>query len=185
VLPNRVAAVDATLVERPPLIRRLGSLAGKRIHLGYDRYFLETLPIYVEALGGHGGAVVDRVDASRLHYLRSAELTCAAVQDDPDGFGVLFCYTGMGMSIAANKFRGIYAARCLSVDDAKDARTINNANVLCLAVQAGIELNRQILEAFVWTPYTGRKLDELEYITQFEADPAPAVMPARTARRFA
>ena len=46
----------------------------------------------------------------------------------------------MGMSIAANKFRGVYAARCLSVEDAELARTINNANVLCLAARTGREI---------------------------------------------
>jgi ribose 5-phosphate isomerase B len=74
----------------------------------------------------------------------------------------------MGMSIAANKFHGIYAARCTNVEDAELARTINNANVICLASKNGIALNGQILQAFLTTPYTGRKLEELEYITSFE-----------------
>jgi len=165
------------------VIRRLGSLAGKRIHFGYDRYLLAELPLYLESLQRHG-PVVDAIDPQWLHYLRSAELTCTAVQED-EGFGVLCCNTGMGMSIAANKFRGIYAARCTSVEDAKLARTVNNANVLCLAAQSGLELNRMIIDAFVWTPYAGRKLDELEYIARFESDPSETEFPARPARRFA
>ena len=48
----------------------------------------------------------------------------------------------MGMSIAANKFRGIYAARCTTVEDAELARTINNANVLCLAAKHGFAHER-------------------------------------------
>jgi len=72
------------------------------------------------------------------------------------------------MSIAANKFRDIYAARCITVEDAEMARTINNANVLCIAAKTDLAINRTILAAFANTAYTGRKLDELERITQFE-----------------
>jgi ribose 5-phosphate isomerase B len=72
------------------------------------------------------------------------------------------------MSIAANKFDSIYAARCTSAEDAELARQINNANVLCIASKLGLETNRAIIDMFALTPYTGRKLDELEYITQFE-----------------
>jgi ribose 5-phosphate isomerase B len=79
----------------------------------------------------------------------------------------------MGMSIAANKFRDIYAARCTTVEDAELARTINNANVLCIASKYGFMLNRAIIDAFAGTAYTGRKLEELQYITQLEASFMP------------
>ena len=157
------------------MIRRLGSLAGKRIVFGYDRYLLSDIDSYREALTAHS-QVVEPVDSTNLHYLSSAELVCKAVQDDPeDSFGILCCGTGMGMSIAANKFRGIYAARCMSVEDAELSRSINNANVLCIAAKQGFILNRAIIEAFVGTPYTGRKLEELVYITQLEG--AAAILP--------
>lgn len=163
------------------MIRRLGSLVGKRIVFGYDRYLLPDIEAYRGAIAApvQGGSVVEAVDASHLHYLSSAELVCRTVQDDPEeSFGVLCCGTGMGMSIAANKFRGIYAARCMSVEDAELARSINNANVLCIAAKQGFVLNRAIIDAFVSTAYTGRKLEELQYITQLEGAPGP-----REARR--
>jgi ribose 5-phosphate isomerase B len=150
------------------VIRRLGSLVGKRIVFGYDRYLLSDIDAYRDALGEHN-THVEAVDAKHLHYLSSAELVCKTVQaDSEESFGILCCGTGMGMSIAANKFRGIYAARCLTVEDAELARSINNANVLCIAAKQGFVLNRAIIEAFVTTPYTGRKLEELQYITQLE-----------------
>jgi len=168
------------------VIRRLGSLAGKRIVFGYDRYLLPDIEAYREALSAHG-ALTEAVDAPRLHYLSSAELVCTTVQADPESFGILCCGTGMGMSIAANKFRDIYAARCLTVEDAELARTINNANVLCIASKQGFVVNRAIIEAFAGTPYTGRKLEELAYITQLEGtasfmplDAAAAALPLRT-----
>jgi ribose 5-phosphate isomerase B len=150
------------------VIRRLGSLAGKRIVFGYDRYLLPDLDAYRDALAARS-ALHEAVDARHLHYLSSAEMVCKDVQADPEeSLGILCCGTGMGMSIAANKFRGIYAARCMSVEDAELARSINNANVLCIAAKQGFILNRAIIEAFLDTPYTGRKLEELQYITQLE-----------------
>ncbi|MDQ3368230.1 MAG: RpiB/LacA/LacB family sugar-phosphate isomerase [Myxococcota bacterium] len=166
------------------MIRRLGAYTGKRIIFGYDRYLLPDLAAYRGALSAHGGSLLEAVDTGHLHYLSSAELTCRTVQADAESFGILCCGTGMGMSIAANKFQHIYAARCTTVEDAQLARSINNANVLCLASKYGFDLNRAIVDAFVTTPYTGRKLDELEYITSFErAVPSPSI--ATTLRRIA
>lgn len=54
-------------------------------------------------------------------------------EPETDAFGILICGTGIGMSIAANKFHGVRAARCLTVEDVRLARAHNNANVLCLA----------------------------------------------------
>lgn len=48
-------------------------------------------------------------------------------------FGIAICGTGIGISIALNRHKGIRAARCLSVDDAFMARLHNNANILVLA----------------------------------------------------
>lgn len=150
------------------MIRRLGSLIGKRIVFGYDRYLLDDIDAYRDALSAHS-PLTEAVDASHLHYLSSAEMVCKAVQADPEeSLGILCCGTGMGMSIAANKFRGIYAARCMTVEDAELARSINNANVLCVAAKQGFVLNRAIIDAFVGTAYTGRKLEELQIITELE-----------------
>jgi ribose 5-phosphate isomerase B len=157
------------------VIRRLGSHSNRRIYFGYDRYVLPDLEAYLSAMKErHHAEVICAVDANYLHYLTSAELVCTALQADPDAIGILCCGTGLGMSIAANKFRGIYAARCITVDDAESCRMINNANVLCLAAKYGLELNKKILGAFISAPYTGRKLEELEYITSFETDREPA-----------
>jgi RpiB/LacA/LacB family sugar-phosphate isomerase len=167
------------------VIRRLGALRGKRIIFGYDRYLLPDLEDYRMALAAHG-VVIELVDTGHIHYLSSAEMVCRAVQADGESFGVLCCGTGMGMSIAANKFESIYAARCTSAEDAELSRQINNANVLCIASKLGLATNRAIIDAFSLTPYTGRKLDELEYITQLERPSAPAqTAVSKTLRRIA
>ena len=164
------------------MIRRLGSHSGRHIVFGYDRYLAPDLTEYRGLLLCHG-QMVEAVDSERLHYLNSAEIACRAIQQEPNSFGILVCGTGMGMSIAANKFRGIYAARCTNVDDAELARTINNANVLCLAAKMGFAHNAAIIEAFIRTPYTGRNLEELEYITEIEN--ASTAVGSRSIRRTA
>lgn len=67
--------------------------------------------------------------------------------------GVLFCWTGTGVSIAANKVPGIRAALCHDAETAKGARLWNRANVLCLSLRATSEVvAREILDAWFATP---------------------------------
>jgi ribose 5-phosphate isomerase B len=174
------------LLEAPfNVIHRLGSHSGKRIYFGYDRYVLPELSAYLQILSAKA-EVICAVDRAYLHYLTSAEFVCSAVQVDPDSIGVLCCGTGMGMSIAANKFRGIYAARCTTAEDAESCRMINNANVLCLGVKYGLVLNKDMIDVFVTTAYTGRKVEELQYITRFEGMPSdPRAEKPSTIRRTA
>ncbi|HEY4186448.1 MAG TPA: RpiB/LacA/LacB family sugar-phosphate isomerase [Polyangia bacterium] len=151
------------------MIEDLGSHQGKAIAFGYDRHALPELEAYARMLA-EAGPVESAVDRGRLHYLTSAERVCARLGRSPAAVGVLLCATGLGVCIAANKFRGVYAARCLSVADARAARAINNANVVCLALTSSVALNRAIVEAFLATPYDGRKLDELVYLRHLEGD---------------
>lgn len=153
------------------MIRQLGCHEGKEIVFGYDRYLLPDLAAYREVLRRYG-VVVEKVDSEELHYLSSAQRVCERVQGEPGMMGVLCCGTGMGMSIAANKIRQIYAARCVSIEDAGLSRTINNANVLCIASSAGLALNAQIVEAFMKTPFEGRKIEQLEFIAELELETA-------------
>jgi RpiB/LacA/LacB family sugar-phosphate isomerase len=157
------------------MITQLGNHRGKQIVFGHDRYLEPELGAYLEMFARHG-LPIRVVDPLAPHYLTSAARACRRIQRRPDRVGVLVCLTGIGMSIAANKFRGIYAARCLDVADAASARTVNNANVLCLAVSSGLPVNAAILDTFLGTPYEGRKLEQLAHLGELEAelDPAPA-----------
>jgi len=161
------------------MIEQLGAHVGKRIVFGYDRHLLPEVDGYLAHLGAYGTVVTDG-DPERLHYLSSAERVCRRVRGRADAVGVLACMTGIGVSIAANKFGGVYAARCLSVADAEMARTINNANVLCLAVSSGAALNAAIIDAFMRTPYRGRKLAELAGLLRFERRTKDGPRPRRT-----
>ena len=69
--------------------------------------------------------------------------------------GIVFCWTGTGASIAANKVRGIRAALCHDAETARGARIWNRANVLALSLRATSEaLAKEILEAWFATPYS-------------------------------
>ncbi len=159
------------------MIHQLGTHAGKQIVFGYDRYILPELEDYLEIMGRYG-SVVQEVDGQYLHYLSSAQRVCQRVQGKLDHVGILCCGTGMGMSIAANKFRGIYASRCVTVEDAELSRVINNSNTLCIASNSGIALNAEIIDTFMRTAFDGRKLEQLELIAQFELEQSG---PTRTA----
>ncbi len=66
--------------------------------------------------------------------------------------GVLFCWTGTGVSIAANKVPGVRAALCWDAETARGARLWNDANVLCLSLRATSEvIAREILDAWLST----------------------------------
>jgi len=69
--------------------------------------------------------------------------------------GILICGTGIGMSIAANKIKGIRAALCNDTYSAKMSREHNNANVLCLGGRIlGEEVAKEIVKVWLETPFS-------------------------------
>ena len=79
--------------------------------------------------------------------------------------GVLFCWTGTGVSMAANKVPGVRAALCCDAETARGARIWNDANVLCLSLShTSQEIAREILDA--WSSSTQIDESERENIDQ-------------------
>lgn len=84
--------------------------------------------------------------------------------------GVLFCWTGTGVSIAANKVRGVRAALCHDAETARGARTWNDANVLCLSLRSTPEaVAKEILD--VWfsaspDPSEGSNLEKVKLMDE-------------------
>ncbi|MDP4820450.1 MAG: RpiB/LacA/LacB family sugar-phosphate isomerase [Saprospiraceae bacterium] len=80
-----------------------------------------------------------------------ATLGTAVAKGDFDQ-GVLFCWTGTGVSIAANKVKGIRAALCTDAETASGARKWNDANVLCMSLRlVSAQVATEILEAWLAT----------------------------------
>jgi len=82
-------------------------------------------------------------------------------------FGILVCGTGIGMSIAANKVKGVRAAHCTTEYEARMARAHNDANVLCIGERVlGGGLAAAVVRAFLQEPFEGgrhqKRIDKIE-----------------------
>jgi ribose 5-phosphate isomerase B len=78
-----------------------------------------------------------------------AEAVAREVAEGEADGGVLFCWTGTGVSITANKIPGIRAALCADAETARGAKAWNQANVLCLSLRSTTEtVAREILDAW-------------------------------------
>jgi ribose 5-phosphate isomerase B len=83
--------------------------------------------------------------------------------------GILICGTGIGMSIAANKVKGIRAAQCYNAFTAKRARLHNDAQICCLSGEEGRVYVPAILETFLTTEFEGgRHQERLNKIREIE-----------------
>lgn len=89
-----------------------------------------------------------------------------AVADGRAERGVVCCWTGTGVSIAANKVAGVRAALCADAETARGARRWNDANVLALGIRATApEVGREALAAFLEAE---PDVDELDAIARVE-----------------
>ena len=97
-----------------------------------------------------------------------AEAVASGAADE----GILFCWTGTGVSLAANKVPGIRAALCDDAETARGARLWNKANVLCLSIRRTSEVEaKEILDAWFGTAYEPNEVDDrcLRQIETLEA----------------
>lgn len=109
---------------------------------------LDKLGLPYEDFGCHDGEACD--------YPDMAKLACDAVVDGRCDRALLFCGTGIGISMAANKIKGIRAAACSDWFSAKYTRAHNDANALCLGgrvVGAGLAI--ELVDIFLNTPFEG------------------------------
>lgn len=91
-----------------------------------------------------------------VHYPIYAHKVCEAVQNGESELGILLCSTGIGMSMAANKHRGIRAALCSDTYSARFTRMHNDANVLCIgALTVGRGLAVDIVDTFLANSFEG------------------------------
>lgn len=94
--------------------------------------------------------------AASVDYPDYAHPLCEAVAAGECELGILVCGTGIGMSMAANKHRGIRAACCSDTYSARLTREHNDANVLCLGGRVvGEGLALDMVDLFVTTPFAG------------------------------
>jgi len=129
-----------------------GTITGLLTELGHD----------CEDFGCYSSEPVDYPDVAQ----RVAEAVASGKSDH----GILICSSGIGMSIAANKVRGIRAALCYDVFSAGRARQHNDANILCLGeetIAQGLALD--IVKAYLVTTFEGgRHFRRVEKIRSLE-----------------
>ena len=99
-----------------------------------------------------------------------ASVVCKAVLDAECECGILICGTGIGISMAANKFKGIRAALCGDVFSAKMSKEHNNANVICMGGRVlGRELANMIVDTYLEAEFQGgRHADRIKKIHEIE-----------------
>lgn len=128
-----------------------------RIAVGSDERNATTDAV-VDALRERGvdvelyGPLAPTPEASPLQWAAVSESVARRVASGEAERGVLFCWTGTGCSIAANKVNGVRAALCPDAETARGARRWNDANVLAMSLRLATPIvAREILDAFLDT----------------------------------
>ena len=107
-----------------------------------------------------------------VDYPDCAAPVCKAIQDMTADKGIHICGTGIGISIAANKHKGIRAALCSDVYSAKMTKQHNNANIICLGGRVtGRELAFMIVDTWLATEFEGGRHEaRIEKIHKIESE---------------
>ena len=146
------------------------------IALGCDHGGYELMQEVIKYLEEHGLEYKNygTYSTDSCDYPDYAEKACRKVQSGEADLAVLVCGTGLGMSIAANKMRGIRAAVCGEDFSAHYARAHNNANVLCLGARVtGPGLAVLILDTFLDSSFEGGRHERrVNKIMALEAETA-------------
>lgn len=146
-----------------------------KIAMGSDHggiHLKNHIKAYLEGKGyeviDHGTYTEDSCD-----YPDFAKRVCEDITSGASGAekGILVCGTGIGISMAANKCKGIRAALVADVFSAKMAAEHNNANVICMGERTtGVGLAEMMVDTFLGTPFAGgrhqRRIDKIMAIEE-------------------
>lgn len=140
-----------------------------KIIIGNDHSAVEMkneLVKFLEELG-HEVINVGTDETKSVDYPLFGQAVCKKVLENENSLGIAICGTGIGISIACNKVKGIRAGLCSESFSAKMTRKHNNANVLCLGARViGIELAKDIVKTFIEEDFEGgrhqKRIDMLE-----------------------
>jgi len=139
-----------------------------RIAIGCDHHGpdLKQFIIRLITQAGHNYEDFGCYTTDSVDYPDIAGKVAEAVATGRFNRGILICGTGIGMSIAANKVRGIRAALCCDAASARLTRQHNDANVLCLKGEEEQELVAEIVNSFLNTEFEGgrhqRRVDKIK-----------------------
>ena len=143
-----------------------------KIAIGNDHAAVDMKKMIVEYLVEKGYEVTNfGTDTyESCNYPEYAEKVGRAVVSGEADLGILICGTGIGMSIAANKVKGVRAVACSEPYSAKLSRQHNNTNVLTFGARViGIEMAKMIVDEWLGAEFLGgRHQDRVDMITAIE-----------------
>jgi len=139
-----------------------------KIALGADHGGFALKEIVKKHLEEKGFEVLDKgcYSTESVDYPVYAKAVANSILNKEADFGILICGTGIGISIAANRFKGIRAALCSNTTMAKLTREHNDANILALGARiTGDVLALEIIDEFLKTEFLGgRHLTRIQAI---------------------
>jgi len=145
-----------------------------QIALGCDHRGLNLKRLIIDTIAKRGDQYHDfgSYDVASVDYPDVAQEVARAVAGGEYTLGILVCSSGIGMSIAANKVKGVSAAVCHNSFTARRAREHNDANVLCLGEDVvGPGLAIEAVQAFLDTEFAGgRHARRVGKVRDLEAD---------------
>lgn len=140
------------------------------IVIGCDHAGCEMKKEVIAHLESMGESIIDvGCNGESCDYPDIAKALAEKILDGECQKGILICGTGVGMSIAANKIKGIRAALCSEHFSAKYTRLHNDSNVLCMGARTiGAGLACELAEIFITTEFEGgrhqRRVDKINAI---------------------
>lgn len=145
-----------------------------KLSIASDHGGFELKNFLVEKLRSKGYEVIDHGTPSieRVDYPDYAKFVCEDIQNGVSKFGILICVTGIGMSIYANKFKGIRAALVTNLESALLTRQHNDSNIICLSGKFTAKNDAlEYVEAFVNAEFEGgRHLRRVNKIIEKEKE---------------
>jgi ribose 5-phosphate isomerase B len=124
---------------------------------------------------GHDVALVGPPAGDDLQWTDVGERVGRMVASGEADQGILFCWTGTGVSMAANKVPGVRAALCGDAETARGARAWNDANVLCMSLRATSEIvAKEILDAWFSAEPDPTEAENIEKVRELDRQRAGA-----------
>lgn len=148
----------------------------KTIVIGCDHAACDLKAKVIAHIKEKGYDIIDvgTYTSDSCNYPDYAHAACVKIQNGEAALGILICGTGIGMSMAANKHKGIRAAACSDTFSARLTREHNDANMLCFGARVvGEGLAMDLVDAYLDAEFMGGKhqirVDMLTAIEQTEA----------------
>lgn len=146
---------------------------GRIVYIGSDHAGYEAKSHVIDYVSNMGYFVIDKgtLSPESVDYPDYGVIVGKAVAEDPGSSGIIICGTGIGISIAANKVKGVRAALCTTPLHAEMARKHNDANILSMGARmTSPEQMETIIDAWFSNDFEGgrhqRRVDKIHSLTE-------------------